>query len=283
MIGAAQLSWTDWGFEPTVTLGLVALVAGYILALRRRSISPGDDTAAWSLPPAARPWFFGLGIATAYIALQSPIDRGGDEYLLTLHMIQHLLLMMVAPPLALIGLCGARTLAADVAPRLRRWTTRLTRVWPATVLFNAVLLVWHVPPLYDATLTTQPVHVFEHLTFIAVGVVFWWPIVDPLRGPATRPVSPLEKMAMLGVAGVPPTLLGFVMVMAHRPLYDFYARAERLWDLSAVADQQLAGVIMFGLGNIVYFVAISIIFLRMFGGPGEDEREAPGHRPVPAA
>ena len=186
-------------------------------------------------------------------------------------------------PLALLGICGARSLGAEVAPGLRRWCTRLTRVWPATLLFNAVLLVWHLPPLYGATLTTNAIHAFEHITFVLVGVVFWWPIVDPLRGPATRTVSPLEKMAMLGVAGVPPTLLGFVMVMASRPLYDFYGRAERLWGLTATGDQQLAGIIMFGLGNVIYFVAISIIFFRLFGSPEEDEREAAGRPAVPAA
>ncbi|GAC1338845.1 MAG: cytochrome c oxidase assembly protein [Candidatus Dormibacteria bacterium] len=280
---AARLSWTDWGLEPTVTGGLLLLAGIYVLAARRGWFSAHDDTTPWSLRAAARPWLFGLGIATAYIALQSPIDRGGDRYLLSLHMIQHLLLMMVAPPLALLGICGARTLAAEVAPALRRWTTRLTRVWPATVLFNAVLLIWHFPPFYDATLTTEAIHVFEHITFIAVGLVFWWPIIDPLRGPSTHIVSPLEKIAMLGVAGVPPTLLGFVMVMAHRPLYDFYARAERLWGLSPALDQQLAGVIMFGVGNVVYFIAISIIFFRMFGSPEEDEREAAGQRPAPVA
>lgn len=283
MISAAQLTWTDWGFEPTVTLGLVVVAAAYALALRRGWISGGDDTSPWSLPATARPWLMGLGLATAYVALQSPIDRGGDRYLLSLHMIQHLLLMMVTPPLVLLGICGARTLAAETAPGLRRWATRLTRVWPATVLFNAVLLIWHFPQFYDATLTTEPIHVFEHLTFIAVGLVFWWPIIDPLRGPSTRTVSPLEKIAMLGVAGVPPTLLGFVMVMARRPIYGFYGRAERLWGLSAVGDQQLAGIIMFGLGNIIYFVAISIIFFRMFGSPEQDEQEAAGPRRVPVA
>ncbi|MFN2452021.1 MAG: cytochrome c oxidase assembly protein [Candidatus Dormibacteria bacterium] len=274
MTGDARLSWTDWGFEPTVTLGLLVMVGAYVLAWRRGWLSRADDTTPWSLPSGARPWFLGLGIAVAYIALQSPIDRGGDEYLLSLHMVQHLLLMMVAPPLALLGICGARSLSAEVAPGVRRWATRLTRVWPATLLFNAVLLVWHFPLFYDATLSTNPIHIFEHITFVAVGVIFWWPIVDPLRGPATRAVSPLEKIAMLGVAGVPPTLLGFVMVMAAHPLYGFYGRAERLWGLTAVGDQQVAGIIMFGLGNIIYFVAISVIFVRMFASPEDDERAA---------
>ena len=217
---------------------------------------------------------FGCGLLVAFLALQSPIDRGGDEYLFSLHMTQHLLLMMVAPPLVLLGICGARSVGDGAAQRWRMMWNWLTRPWQATVLFNAVLLVWHIPALYDATLTTQSIHIFEHLTFIAVGIVFWWPIVDPLRRPSTQPVSPFQKIAMLVVAGVPATILGFVLAMAQSAYYEFYARAPRLWGLSPIADQQWAGVIMLGLGNLVYFAAVSVIFLRLFANPSDDEAEA---------
>ncbi len=268
-----HLSWTDWSSDPSVLLGLVALAVLYVLAFRRGHIRPDDDTTPWFKRASWRPWLFGLGILSGLLALQSPIDRGGDQYLLSLHMVQHLLLMMVAPPLCLLGIVGMRPLRHSIAPRWRRLWTFLTRPWPATLIFNAVLLVWHNPVWYDATLTTEWIHIVEHLTFIAVGVMFWWPIVDPLRGPDTRPVSPFSKMGMLGLAGVPPTVLGFLFCLLSTPAYEFYARAPRLWGLSAVQDQQIAGVIMFGLGNIVYFVAISIVFLRLLGNPADDEAE----------
>lgn len=217
---------------------------------------------------------FALGLLVGLIALASPLDTGGDLYLLSLHMVQHLLLMMAAPPLLLLGLVGMRPPADGVAPRLRATWTALTRPWPATILFNAVLGVWHLPALYNTTLTNQPLHVVEHLTFIAVGLAFWWPIVDPIRGPATVPVAPFTKIAALVVAGVPATALGFVFAMAHDAFYDFYARAPRLWGVSAVTDQQWAGVIMLGLGNLIYFAAVSVIFLRLFVNPEQDEAEA---------
>jgi cytochrome c oxidase assembly factor CtaG len=97
-------------------------------------------------------------------------------------------------------------------------------------------------------------------------------------------VSPFAKIAMLGISGIPPTVLGFLFALIGRPVYEFYARAPRLWGMSALVDQQVAGVIMFGLGNIVYFVAISVIFLRLLGNPGDDEAEidrtAAEHRPA---
>jgi putative membrane protein len=269
----AHLSLTDWSWDPTVLVGLAALVALYVAALRRNLISPADDTTPWFRRPSWRPWLFAIGIFSGFIALQSPIDAGGDRYLLSLHMVQHLMLMMVAPPLVLLGIAGMRPPPASVAPRWRRLWTLLTRPWPATLIFNAVLLIWHIPSWYDATLTTQWLHVLEHITFIAVGVIFWWPIVDPLRGEHTRAVSPFAKIGMLGLAGIPPTVLGFIFALLSTPAYEFYARAPRLWGLSAVQDQQIAGVIMFGLGNIVYFVAISIIFLRLLGNPADDEAE----------
>ena len=241
--------------------------------MRRGLVGRDDDVTPWFKHAALRPWLFGLGIASAYVALQSPIDRGGDAYLLCIHMVQHLILMMIAPPLVLLGIAGAAPPPASVLPRARAVWSFITRPWQATLIFNAVLLVWHIPALYDATLTTEWIHVVEHLTFIAVGLVFWWPVVDPMRVRTGRPVSPFVKMAMLVLAGIPPTVLGFLFALVGTPVYDFYARAPRLWGMSAVLDQQVAGVIMFGLGNIVYFVAISVIFLRVLGNPADDEAE----------
>jgi putative membrane protein len=269
-----HLGLGDWTLEPTVTVGVVATVTVYVVLTRRGRLSAADDMSPWFSSVRVRPVFFALGVISGFIALESPIDTGGDAYLLSLHMVQHLLLMLVAPPLVLLGICGAAPVADGVARRWRAVWTWITRPWPAALLFNAVLIVWHIPALYDATLTTEPIHVFEHLTFIAVGVVFWWPIVDPLRRPKTRPVSPFQKISMLVLAGIPPTVLGFVLALGQSVYYDFYARAPRLWGVSALSDQQLAGVIMLGLGNLIYFAAISIIFLRLFSDPAADELEA---------
>jgi putative membrane protein len=264
----------DWTLEPTVTLGLAALVAGYVLMARRGLLREDDDVSPWLSSPRWRAWLFGAGVLSGLLALESPVDTGGDSYLLSLHMVQHLVLMMVAPPLVLLGICGMRPLPANVAPRLRRGWTAVTRPWPAAILFNVVLLVWHLPALYDTTLRNQALHVLEHLTFIAVGIVFWWPIVDPLRGEGTVAVGPFHKIAVLGISGVPPTVLGLVFSLGSTPFYEFYAQAPRLWGLSPLTDQQVAGVIMFGLGNLVYFAAISVIFWRILGNPADDEMDA---------
>jgi len=277
---SASLSLTDWSVDPTVLAGLGALCLLYAMAWRRGLLSSGDDVSPWFGSSRVRPWLFALGVLTGLLALQSPIDTGGDHYLLAIHMVQHLLLMMVAPPLVLLGIVGMRSPAVRVAPRVRALLTWITRPWQATLLFNVVLLVWHIPQLYNTTLTNDGLHIVEHLTFIAVGVVFWWPIVDPVRGPDTRLVGPFNKIAMLVLAGVPPTILGFIFALASSVFYSFYATAPRLWGISPSADQQLAGVIMFGVGNLVYFVAISVIFLRLFENPQHDEEAAAANQDV---
>jgi putative membrane protein len=271
----AHLGLGDWSWEPTVLLGLAALVAAYAIAWRRGLLSDADDVSHWVGSPRTRPWFFGAGILVGFVALQSPIDTGGDQYLFSLHMVQHLLLMMVAPPLCILGLAGMRSPATGAPGVWRRAWAYLVSPWSATIIFSGVLLVWHIPALYDATLTTEPIHVVEHLSFIAVGTVFWWPIVDPMRGgDRKRWVGTFAKIAMLVGSGIPPTALGLIFTVAPHPFYDFYARAPRLWGLSPVADQQLAGVVMFGAGNLIYFAAVVMVFWRVFSDPARDEEEA---------
>ncbi len=270
----AHLGLGDWSWEPTVLLGLAALVAAYVIAWRRGLLSDADDVSCWVGSARTRPWFFGAGILVALVALQSPIDTGGDEYLFSLHMAQHLLLMMVAPPLCILGLAGLASPFERPGAWQRLWA-HLVNPWSATIIFSAVLLVWHIPALYDATLTTEPIHVVEHLSFMTVGAIFWWPIIDPLRGgDRTRWVGTFAKIAMLVGSGVPPTVLGLIFTVANHPFYDFYARAPRLWGLTPVADQQLAGVVMFGAGNLIYFAAVVMVFWRVFSDPARDEEEA---------
>ena len=201
----ASLSLTSWTWEPSVLAGTLALAAAYIWLVRSR----GRD-ASWS--PLARV-YFAAGLLAMFVALASPIDTGGDRYLFSLHMLQHLLLAMVVPPLLLLGLpeqwrAGASPHASGAGGARRAFKTFLDRVHvsplAANVIFNLVLAAWHLPFLYEATLRNQPVHVLEHLSFIAVGVLFWWPILVPAGRPGS--MSVIGKIAYLGFAGVPPTI-----------------------------------------------------------------------------
>jgi putative membrane protein len=195
--------------------------------------------------------YFSLGLLALILALESPIDVGGDNYLFSLHMVQHLILAMIVPPLLLLGL-----------PEEWLLLQRL-RISPiaANIIFNLVLAVWHLPFLYEATLRNGPVHVAEHLTFLLAGLLFWWPILAPSA--RRRGLSVMGKIAYLGFAGVPPTILGIAFILSRNVLYPFYAAAPRVTPLSPLDDQVAAGLVMFGLGNLIYFVAIAIIFFSL--------------------
>ena len=242
--------------------------------MRRGAIAADDDVSPWLPDQRWRPVLFFSGLLITFVALQSPIDRGGDLYLFSMHMVQHMLLMMVAPPLLLLGIAGARPAPRERHTALRTIWWAVTRPWPAVAIFNAVLLFWHIPSLYDTTLTTVPVHIIEHLSFIGAGVLLWWGVVDPIRDERTVTISSLTKIAALSIAGIPPTILGIVFALAPAPIYSFYVQAPRLWGLSALTDQQYGGGIMLGGGNIVYFIAIIVVFMRLFTDPGRDEEIA---------
>ena len=251
----ASLSLTSWTWEPTVLAGILAMAAAYVWLIRSRG-----REASWS--PLARA-YFAAGLLAMFVALASPIDTGGDRYLFSLHMLQHLLLAMVVPPLLLLGL-----------PEQWRAFHRV-HVSPlaANVIFNLVLAGWHLPFLYEATLRNEPVHVFEHLSFIAVGILFWWPILVPAGRP--KSMSVIGKIAYLGFAGVPPTILGLAFILSPSVLYPFYAAAPRVTPLSPLDDQLAAGLVMFGLGNLIYFVAIWVIFFRL-----DDKGATAGDQPT---
>jgi cytochrome c oxidase assembly factor CtaG len=173
---------------------------------------------------------------------------------------------MVGPPLVLAGLPPG---AGRFLPRF------MANPWLAVSLFNIVLMAWHVPALYQATLLNEDVHIAEHLLFMGTAFLFWLPIVGPLA--ARRGMPPLMKIGYLAYAGLPPTVIGMTLALAPFVLYPFYAQQPRLFaDLGALVDQQIAGLLMFGIGNLIYFVPISIIFLGISEEPESEQAAASG-------
>jgi putative membrane protein len=247
----------SWSVDPTVLAGIAALAAAYAWLLRHR----GASLETWS--PMSRV-YFAAGLAVLLLALESPVDVGGDHYLFSLHMLQHLMLSMVVPPLLLLGV-PASWLA---------WNRLPVHPIIASLVFNGVLVTWHLPFLYQATLTNEGIHVLEHLSFLATGVLFWRPIIAPAG--ARFGLSPIGKIAYLGFAGIAPTILGIAFILSPSVLYPFYAAAPRISSLGPLEDQQLAGLVMFGLGNLIYFGATAVLFFAL------DRKEATAGDPAEA-
>jgi len=231
------MSWESWDPAPLV-LGLAALAAlrfwqGFC-RLRRRG---RRDHAGWD-----RPVLFTLGLAFAVLPLVSPLDRVGDDHLISAHMLQHVLIGDAAPALVLLSLRGpllAFVLPASVGHLLAR-VERLP-VWASLAVWAAAIGAWHVPAAYDYALTHQAVHDLEHASFVAVGFLVWTQLIDPAR---RRRLSTGQKLVFAGCLFALGQLLADVLFLAG-PLYPAYAaQPVRLLGLTPAADQQLAGLAM---------------------------------------
>ncbi len=235
-----------WSADPLVlalaALGLALFLQAW-LKLRERGRS---DRAGWS-----RLALFSLGEAVLVLALVSPLDALGEEYLLSAHMLQHVLIADVAPALLLVSVRGPLLFFLLPQPVLRvlarpRWL-RATLGWlirPAVSLtiWAIVIAVWHVPALYDYTLTHRAVHDLEHATFFVAGLLVWNLLVDPSRHGVLSVRGRLGVAIGLFAAG---QVLADVLIFSFDPLYPAYAaQDERLLGFSPLRDQQSAGVVM---------------------------------------
>jgi putative membrane protein len=254
-----------WTWEPSVLIGLTALTLGYALLTRRLRLA----STRWPRQAA-----FHLGTLVAFIALISPLDHLADQYLLSAHMVQHLLLLMVSPPLWLVGI------PPDLFRSLRipRWMGSTLRWLAAPIaafaIYNLVLWIWHIPAFYEAALYNEPLHILEHLSFQAAALLGWWPVLGFLPEITPRPAYPVQFLYLFATM-LSSTALGALLSLAKTALYPFYANAPRvlnglplptltpgprLWELGVLDDQRIAGLIMWLPGNMLYFIALMIIF-----------------------
>ena len=202
---------------------------------------------------------FLTGVLVLVVALLSPLHELGDNYLLSAHMAQHLLLTLVAPPLLLLGTPAWLLRPLLFSPRVVRVARFLTLPVVAFVLFNLVLVLWHVPALYDLTLRELGIHILEHLMFLVAGVIMWWPILSPLPEVPRSPY--FVQMLYLFVQPTVPSILGAVITFSDGVLYSWYAEAPRVWDISAHTDQQIGGLIMWLPGGLAFLLALAVMFL----------------------
>ena len=245
---------TQWNWEPSIIIGTAILIGLYLYA-----IGPFAERHGFERVSRGKALAFLLGIDIIFLSLVSPLDKLGDTYLFSAHMVQHLLLTIVGPPLMLIG-----TPEWFLRPIVRNRTLFsiarfLTYPAVAFVLFNTDFFLWHAPAFYDATLINSTLHVFEHLTFIATSVLFWWPLLSPSRDLPRLSLG--GQVLYLFLGGMPSVLLGAGLTFAP-PLYAPYIAAPRAWGISAATDQQLGGLIMWVPVNLGYIVVMSIFFLR---------------------
>jgi putative membrane protein len=241
----------SWPVDLTVYAGLVVLFIGH--AWLAGTVS--DAQRKHSL-------YFGLGLVTLWFALETPLDTISDHYLDSAHMLQHVLLGFVAPPLMLLGLSPHMVDRLTRIPGIRA----LTEPVPAQVIAGVVMVVWHLPPLYDATLYSEGLHIVEHLTFIAAGVVLYWPLLEATSVHARWQMSPGAKLLYMLVATLPQDGVALALIFSRVPFYEYYTHAPRLIaSLTPLIDQTVAGAVLMVLGKATLAVAAMAVFLRWFG------------------
>ena len=275
---AAQIGWTQWTVHWSTVIGLVLLAGLYEWAARRagagfrvpgageahaeadRGRSPGTPHPAPGTPSRAQRISFYAGILTIFLSLNGPLHDLSDYYLFSAHMLQHLLLTLLLPPLLIWGTPGAMLRPAlqlkGVGP-VARWLTKPVHCF---VLFNLVLSAWHLPPLYNTALAHHPVHIVQHLMFMVTAVLMWWPLMSPL--PELPRLAYPAQMLYCFVMVIPMSIVSIYIAMADRILYPLYATAPRLWGLSPMMDQMLGGLIMWIPGGLFFYGVMTVVFFK---------------------
>ena len=217
---------------------------------------------------------FTVGIAVLFVALESPLDTLADTYLFSAHMLQHLLLILIVPPLLLLGIPHQKTNSWLLLPIVRKAEGILGRAPVAWVSCMAVMTIWHLPMLYNFALAHESVHIFQHFSFLATGVMFWWPIVGTVPG---RRLAAIPAVFYLFAAVMENTVLGITITFMPVGYYWAYLHPHASqdvldlvrngWGISAALDQKLGGLLMWVPGCSVYFAGILLELAKWYSAP----------------
>jgi len=268
-----------WLADPAVLAPLLLLAGLYVWRFRQARREAGARGASgW------RALAFAGGFLALLGALVTPVDGLGEDYLFSAHMLQHVLLGDIAPLLILLSL--SRVILRPVTRRLMRVERALGPLASppvALLVWLGTMYLWHVPALYDAAIRHPLLHVLEHFSFFAAGVALWWPLVQPV--PMRRGLSGMQPLAYIAAAKGGLAALGLFLAWSSTAHYPWYEDAPRIWGLSAVEDQNVAGVIMMVEQSLTLVLVMVWLFTRMLSRSEEEEqrRERLDDSQVPAS
>lgn len=248
-----------WSADPLPLIGVALAAAIYLWGIRR-----AGGSGRRSVHPRWRTWSFLLGLAAILVALNSPIEAY-EGVLFSVHMVQHMLLMLVAAPLLLLGAPVTLALRAS-STRARRLILRVlhSRIVGALsfpllgwIGFAAVNWGWHFSTLYDQALENELLHYTQHATFLGAALLFWWPVIgaDPSRWRLPYPA----RLFYLFLAMPQNSFLGVALMSATTVRYPHYLTNLREWGPSALADQSIGGTLMWVGGDIVFLAAMGAV------------------------
>jgi putative membrane protein len=258
-----QLHW----FADPAVLAPLALLAGIYIWRFRQVRRESGPRGAGVVQAAA---FTGAMIALL-IALVSPLDGLGEDYLFSAHMLQHVLLGDIAPLLLLLAL--SRVMMRPATRRLvsvERALGPLANPVTGILIWLFFMYLWHIPALYDAATEHSLLHAFEHACFFAAGLALWWPLIQPV--PMRRSLTGMQPLGYIASAKGGLAALGLYLAWSTSVLYPYYETTPRIWGLSPIEDQNVGGVIMMVEQSFTLVLVMVVLFVRMLARSEEEER-----------
>ena len=265
----------QWTIHWSTVIGLAAIGALYEWRARAADASKGQVA-----PTTGQRASFLAALVVIFLSLNGPLHDLSDYYLFSAHMVQHLMLTLVAPPMMLAGVQGwmlRPALKQRFVGPAARWATRVTSCY---LIFNVVVAFWHLPPMYNTAMAHHPVHIAQHLTFMVASVLMWWPLMSPL--PELPRLAYPAQLLYCFLMMIPMSIVAIYIAMADSALYPAYAFAPRMWGISPMEDQLIGGLIMWIPGGLFFMGVMSVVFFKWQARDGADSTEGAQAGWVPA-
>jgi len=270
-VGVGGPRWLDW----SIHLDTIALIIVMAEAYRYAVVTLRPRVSDAGRVKRSQVALFAGGLLALLLAGGSPLHNIGEQYWLSAHMLQHLVFTLVAAPLLVAGTPAWLWRYLLCSPRVLPATRFLTRPLLAFGVFNALLLVTHLPGPVDLALQNGAFHFLVHAALVLSAMLMWWPVLSPLN--ELPRLSPPLQMSYLFVQSLLPSVMASFVTFADRPVYPFYRNAPRLWDVSAIADQQIAGGLMKLLGSIILWSFMAAVFFKWYDQEQADSQEPRWH------
>ena len=233
---------------------LGSVVAAYLIAGKRHAERTGQPVS-----PHARRLFLG-GMLALWVGADWPIHDWAEHYLYSMHMVQHMLFTLIAAPLLVAGIPAWLWRDLLRNRRVRRLWRFVTRPLVAIVIFYTMLLFSHWPAVVTFSTHSEPGHFALHCALVLSAMIMWWPVVSPL--PEMPPITPPAQMLYLFFVSLAPTVPAAFLTFGRVPLYPVYATFPRIWGISALTDEMIAGLTMKIGGTLILWTVIATIFFR---------------------
>ena len=263
---AARIALDEFTVHPSTVIGLAALGALYHWRAGRGPVLPNGSTRA--VPSTAQRATFYGALQLIFVSLNGWLHDLSDYYLFSAHMVQHLVLTLIAPPLLIMGTPGWMLRPALRWPIVRSVAARLATAPMCFAIFTVVLAAWHLPPVYNLAMAHHNIHIVQHLCFMVAATFMWWPVLSPL--PELPRVSYPAQMLYLFLLSIPMSLIAICIGYSDHILYPAYSSAPRLWGITPLQDQLIGALIMWVPGGLFFFVIISVVFFKWQQVDGED-------------